>query len=343
MAEEEKTAPGVIGLASRVRIRIPDREDGSPGYMEGLSARNVNGLTGVVVRVRNNGTMTVRLDDQSGAHGWQGDTYRQGDPDNAGAYCYYMTPAGLVLVGDEPEPEPNPEADAILEFKKKIYVKAVDLVRTDYPGYERQVQAWLAEVNMAPNAATYRISGELKFRRNRYGNGVPDMAVILRDRLSSLPDVKLEVVDMTFPAPKPGETVETLTADIFALVERVVANNSVCSDARVFIRKLGLRRPPRKSAKIELDLKLNAAELAALSRDGVTGLLNLMRDREAATERLSGVRVVEDKPAAKRALRKTTKAAAPKPETEATSSVTTPRKRTAASETKLESETVTVF
>lgn len=323
---KKETVVGEIGLGSHVRFQIPHREDGRPGFMEGLSASTVNGLTGVVVRVRNNGIVTVRLDDQSGTHGWQGDTYRQGDPDNADAYCYYMNRAGLVLIGDQPTPEPestpepNPEADAILEFKKKIYAKAIELVRTEYGGYGRQVQEWLTEVNMAPSAATYRLSGDLKYRSSRYG-GIPSMEGILGERLSNLSGAKVEVVEMTFPAPKPGETVETLTADMFALVERVVARGHVCAEARVFIRKLGLRAPRRKSTKVELDLKLNAAELAALSRDGVTGLLNLVRDREAATERLTGVRVVEDKPAAKRAPRKATKAAAPKPETEATSTV----------------------
>lgn len=305
MANEEVDPSVEIGLGSRVQISIP------PGvFVAGMTRDGEGGLAGVVVGNYHDqeDDFIVRLDDQSGNHGWRGRDERGGDPDDPNAFCLHVPVSNLILLDGgvkSTPPEPDPE---VLEFKKKIYEKAVNLVRTDYAGYEHRVQEWLGELNMAPRSATYRVAGELKYDGTGW-TGVPTLEAIRRRRLSEVPDLKMEVVDIVFPRQRPGETVESLTANAFALVERVIANNTVCESARVFIRKLGLRPPPRKKVEVKLNLKLNAAELAQLTANPAA-LLAMVRAREFDTRNVSEVKVTPPATRAKRAPR----AKAPEPE-----------------------------
>lgn len=313
MAEEEKTVPGEIGVGSHVRI-----DAGGESYFAGVEARRVDGLTGVVVRPEADNLdshLTIRLDDQSGEYGWRGNR-RQGDPNDHNAYCYHMPLDHLVLLSDGVTPEPG--TTDVKAFKERIYTKAMELCGTSYGGWEERVTQWLQELNMAPRSATFRISGELSGT-----HGYRDVEHVRRTRVRDLPGVTVEAMELTWPRRRAGETVESLTADIFALVERVCAREGVCGEARVFVRRLGLRPPPRKTVEMKISLNLNDAELARITRNGPGALLALVRDDRSGADRIGAVQVLEPE-------------AAPEP-------VTTPRKRTTASEAKPEAQTVTAF
>lgn len=282
---KEETVTGEIGLGSHVRI-----EAAGETHFAGLSATRIDGLTGVVVRTEadhSDGWFTVRLDDQSGEYGWMGNR-RQGDPDDHNAYCYHIPAKHLVLVSGGVTPEP--ETTDVKEFKEKIYTKAMDLCRTSYGGWEDRVTGWLRELNMAPRTATFRITGELSG-----AHGYRDVEHVRRARVRDLPGVTVEAAELTWPRRRPGETVESLTADIFALVDRVCREEAVCGEARVFVRRLGLRPPPRKPVEVKVSLNLNSAELAQLTRNGPAALINMLRDEGRATsrDRIGAVQVLE--------------------------------------------------
>jgi hypothetical protein len=272
-----------LRVGSRVRFQFTERT-------AGLSPDRVNGVTGTIVRARPpdafDGEWIVRLDLQDGTHGWIG--HNAGDPDDPSAYCYSATSSMLVLDSTPPPVVPEPDPD-VQKFKLDIYNKAMEQVRTTYPSYASNVDRWLAELNLAPTSVKYRISGELSYTRGRFRDPVPGAYQVGRNRINDVPELKLETMEAIFPTVE-GETVKSLTAAIWAKVDSVVGSGEICGEGQVFVRRLGLRRPPRKTTKVELTMRLSEGELALLLSSGPDRLRDFIRDGRAQE---GGLRLVE--------------------------------------------------
>lgn len=289
-----------LRVGSRVRFDTNNRTTIRGTNIRGIPMRIINGETGTVVSTDHAASgypddVVVRPDNQSLGYGWIG-----GDPRDPRAYCVHFPRQYLTVITD-PEPETEPETEPephVTEWKKNLYAKAMDLARGRYSDYTRQVERWLHEVGVAPQAVTYRISGELKYESSRFPDTVPSTATLGRERLEDLPEVKLEVAEVTFPRQRPGETIESLTAEIFALVDRVVASGEVCNEAKAFVRRLGLRPPPRKTVTVQVEMNLNAYEQARLERtgSGTEALVDLIceQGRGSRDRLITSVRVVPD-------------------------------------------------